>query len=436
MNILFRLTNGEIYNFENYTKFSELIDNLEPDPSIPIDVLDPFTIDDFKKAHFNYLGYCDFKNALNDIKLKTKLWEFEEIKELSGKYTDLNNPVLEWLMVKETNEEKILREKIKNNYYPLNMREIEAEYRIILDCNQFFDYYFLDCERPSYDKRDYGEYDYKFYNALRVASWHGNLEIVKWFIGLGFVNKRDLGDVFVDSCLHNRLENAKWFYDNLPFDSIDFQCIKPETVISSEDDCPNLINYILSNCSSWHNLDILKWMYSLERFKFIFEERINIYVSNSIYKDLGETTEWLISLPEFDKDKFIEERFDNLFLQYIRNDKVEVLQWLHNLLEDKHKPRENVQILFESSCMSSHSMAAKYIYNLCKNKNFGEIDIHANNDELFFTACRYTFYEIVDWFYKLDMDYFDNYMASNKEFKASTSIKPTYFSILKQNILL
>jgi len=86
----FRLQDGHIFEFK-YSKYSEFIDNLEPEPGIIIDVLEPFTLEDFETAQIEYNKYVVFKEALEDIITTRKLWFKEELRELV-KY-DLNNPV-------------------------------------------------------------------------------------------------------------------------------------------------------------------------------------------------------------------------------------------------------------------------------------------------------------------------------------------------------
>jgi hypothetical protein len=48
MDLKFRLQNGEIYEFKNYTKYSRLIDELDLNPDVIIDTLEQFTKEDFE----------------------------------------------------------------------------------------------------------------------------------------------------------------------------------------------------------------------------------------------------------------------------------------------------------------------------------------------------------------------------------------------------
>jgi len=427
MKIQFQLVNGEIYTFENYSNYSELIENLEPDLNIPIEILEPFTIEEFKIANLNYISYISFKNAILDIKSKRKLWNLEELTDLSSKY-DLDNPVLNWLMVKETYEEKKLKENIKKSYYPLKINEFN---KLDLEVDNFFDYYFIDCEKPDYIKRDFGIYNYNYYNGLRLSCCYANLEIVKWFLSLEFVNRKDLGEIFIDSCIYNRVNRAKWFYENLPFDNIDYKCIHHGSLLSKEEDLEQFINYILSICCSWHSFDTLKWLYSIDEFYNILKKNVNKLLINTLNKSIGEISDWFITLPEFNKNNFIETSFNKIFTELIYSNNLDTLEWLLKLLDDTHKPFPNSIEFFKYACFTYRFNIAKFIYNLSIIGDFSVIDIHDNNDEIFYVVCRYEFTEIIDWLYQLDMTYYDNYIENNINFK-NCSIKPCYFRKFKK----
>jgi len=105
----FRLQDGHIFDFE-YTKYSDFIDNLEPEPGIIIDVLEPFTLEDFEISRVKYQKYSVYREYLDYIETHPKSYSLEKLIELS-KY-DLNNPVLEWLMIRETSEDKEIKKVI------------------------------------------------------------------------------------------------------------------------------------------------------------------------------------------------------------------------------------------------------------------------------------------------------------------------------------
>jgi len=198
----FRLTDNNIFEFK-YSKYSEFIDNLEPEPDVIIDVLEPFTLEDFETAQIEYYKYVVFKEALEDIIKNKNLRSKEELKELS-KY-ELNNPVLEWLMIMETRDEKEIKEK-------LSLKSFELEH---IDKDNIILYSFINKSIQD-----------KFNNTCRM----GHLKSAQWLYNLHDENKVDDEKInihwageepFREACKNGHLEVAQWLYNFVYDESVE-----------------------------------------------------------------------------------------------------------------------------------------------------------------------------------------------------------------------
>jgi len=212
----FRLTDNNIFDFE-YFKYSEYIDNLEPEPGVIIDVLEPFTLEDFETAQIEYNKYVVFKEALEDIITSEALWSKEDLIEFS-KY-DLNNPVLEWLMIRETKDDKEIKEKL--SLESLELKDINKDniilYSIINKSNQ--DKFIWVCERGYLKVAQWlyslGGVDIHIYDEhpFGLACWNGHLEVARWLYSLGDVNIHiNDEEAFICTCRNGHLEVAQWLY--------------------------------------------------------------------------------------------------------------------------------------------------------------------------------------------------------------------------------
>jgi len=251
----FRLTDNNIFEFK-YSKYSEFIDNLEPEPSVIIDVLEPFTLEDFETAYREYNKYVAFKEALEDIITIRKLWSKTELKELV-KY-DLNNPVLEWLMIRETRDDKEIKEKLSLDSFEIFQIKSDS---IIL-------YYLVNKTN-----------EYKFINACQK----GHLEVAQWLYSLGGVNIHiDDEYAFSWTCRMGHLEMAQWLYT------------LGGVNIHIYNECP-----FRWACEKGH-LEVAQWLYSLGG--------LNIHIDNEYAFRWAcgnghlETAQWLWSLGGFHKE--------------------------------------------------------------------------------------------------------------------------------------
>jgi len=282
----FRLTDNNIFEFK-YSKYSEFIDNLEPEPEVIIDVLEPFTLEEFETAQIEYNKYVVFKEALEDIIKNKNLWSKEELKELS-KY-ELNNPVLEWLMIMETRDEKEIKEKLSLVSFKLS--EIKSD-NIIL-------YYFVD--KINQDKFNW-------------ACEKGHLEVAQWLYSLGDVNIHIKDDeVFRWACQNGNLEVAQWLYSlggvNIHFkdeEAFTWTCVYSHLKVAQWLYSLGGVDIHIHNdkvfrwaCEKGH-LKVAQWLYTLGD--------VNIHIHNEdafrwacFYGHL-EVAQWLWSLGGFHKE--------------------------------------------------------------------------------------------------------------------------------------
>jgi len=212
----FRLTDNNIFEFK-YSKYSEFIDNLEPEPGIIIDVLEPFTLEDFETAQIEYNKYVVFKEALEDIITIRKLWSKEELREFS-KY-DLNNPVLEWLMIRDNREDKEIKEILSLD--SLELKNIDKDniilYYLVNNTNkEKFGWVckegHLEVAQWLYTLGDVNIYSNDEY-PFRTACFYGHLEVAQWLYTLGDVNIHLHNEcAFRWACQNGHLEVAQWLY--------------------------------------------------------------------------------------------------------------------------------------------------------------------------------------------------------------------------------
>jgi len=197
-----------------------------------------------------------FKDALEDIITIRKLWSKVKLKELS-KY-DLNNPVLEWLMIRDIRGDKEIKEILSLSSY--DIIKIKSD-NIIL--------YYLS-ERTNEDK---------FVWTCQM----GHIKVAQWLYSLGDVDIHNNKDfAFCSACWNNHLEVAQWLYFLGGID-IHFDYELP---------------FRLTNQRG--HLKLAQWIYSLGG--------INIHIVNQFAfrwackNNHLETAQWLWSLGGFYKD--------------------------------------------------------------------------------------------------------------------------------------
>jgi len=339
----FRLTDNNIFEIK-YSKYSEFIDNLEPEPGVIIDVLEPFTLEDFETAQIEYNKYVVFKEALEDIIKNKKLWSKEELIELS-KY-DLNNPVLEWLMIRETREDKEIKEKLSLDSFELS--QVNKDSIILYNIAEKTNDEFLSwaCEKGHLEvaKWLYMIYQSSEFSlggeninsileiAFKKACDNGHLEVAKWLFSVslpigGIDLHKNREEIFRRVCIFGKLEVAKWLYNI----TLNFEVIN----IHIEDE------YVFRHCCQFGHLHILKWLYEISL------GCINIHIKNEepfkracIYGNL-KIAQWLYCLGGVD----IHIQNEYAFRWACKEGRLEVAQWLWSLggfhkegIKTRHQP--------------------------------------------------------------------------------------------------
>lgn len=190
INLKFRLTSGEIFEWRDYRGYLDLIENLDPENDAIIEIMEPFLMIDFEMSYLQYKRYMDFKDALDDIRTKRKFRTNEEMKYLTYYYLD--SKLLKWLaIVRETPEEKeiIAEMRERDLYYRMDIYKIKYDSVVL--------YYQSGVSK-----------DGLFVAACR----NGHIKTAKWL--LTFENDiYDLEIGFFMACFYNHINIAKWIYN-------------------------------------------------------------------------------------------------------------------------------------------------------------------------------------------------------------------------------
>jgi len=300
MDLKFRLQNGEIYIFKNYTKYSRLIDELDLNPDIIIDTLEPFTIEDFETAHLEYHKYVCFRNTIDDIISKKEIVDifskkkFDELiseKEISK--FNLNYPIFEWLMISETKEDKDIKDFL--SFDEINYCNIKSD--------NIFLYYII------YNKTNQEKFN--------QACWSGHINSAQWLYTLGDVDINRLPDyVFITACENGHIKLIQWLYTHgiKPFDK------------------ENINDYVLFRnvCGRGH-LQLAQWIYSLyDEEHYIGIEIAFFSACDNNYLDVAQ---WLYSLDD-KEDIDIHKNHEFLFNRCIKDgsfDSIDMSKWLWSL---------------------------------------------------------------------------------------------------------
>jgi hypothetical protein len=237
MSILkFRLTTGDIFEF-NYYGYSQYIEALEPEEDIIIDLFEPFTKEDFETAIPDYLKYVEFRKLIHLIETNYKLWQNLDHSLFLSKLTDLPSfnldfPVLEWLIIKLSKEEKYFLKQI-DDYTNKNKFLYESD-KIPYDMDSIF-LYFIDSST----------FNYKFKNACLKS----HFKVMDFLYQSGKVNLHFHDDMFFTlSCSINNYFSMRWLY------------YKSEGKINIHLDN----QYIIKTACCIGNLEMVKWLFSLE----------------------------------------------------------------------------------------------------------------------------------------------------------------------------
>jgi len=397
--IQFNLLDKSTYNF-NYFGYSEYIDILET--TDPIEILDPFTIEDLEKAYQEYLKFVNFKHALSDNKKKIKLWSKEELEELI-KY-NLENQFLKFLVINETLEEKRIKWKLLTDNTFLTGEDLNLDIIdfYINDTNGLLEKMNLACltNNINVSKWLYSQLlenlslTTNTFNKIfaDIICKNGYLEMAKWLYSTGSVTNIHYlhENAFYNACSNNHLELAKWIYS---LETIDI----------------NIINdYIFRNVCKKQHLNILKWLYSLKPIN-IHSENDEAFITSCLNGNL-EIAQWLYSLDYIN----IHENEELIFRRCCFYGRLEIVQWLISLGDLNVSIKENMA--FSNSCYSGNLDLCKYLYSLGCAGN-----INTNNLGLCY-ACTNGHLEIAKWLYELSSNDLIELNINNLKFTFCESI--------------
>lgn len=323
MNLKFKLLNGEIFEFNEYNGYSEFIDNLEPKENEIINVLESFITEDFEIAYIEYKKYVGFKDAIKQIINNGNVIKKEDFIELS-RY-ELKNPILDWLMINDTTEEKEIKEMASLD--SLKLKDIEKDnilFYYLFNTNDM-DKFRLSCRKGHIKV---AKWLYNFDNEKRIdihkdndmsfsnACLEGHLDIAKWLYSLGGVNIHLKSEyIFKWSCGLGRLEVAKWLYShggiNIHIDSeyaFWAACGRGHLEVARWLYSLGDIN-IHNNpkptfefvCENGH-LEVAQWLYDIDPIMIMFLYGRNAFNVACLYGRL-EIVKWLYSFGNFSKNE-------------------------------------------------------------------------------------------------------------------------------------
>jgi hypothetical protein len=391
MDLKFKLIDNQIFDFRGYTKYSEYIENLEREPEVIINVLEPFTIEQFETAHLEYQKYVVFKEVIEDIKSNRKLWSKEELIEFS-KY-NLNNSILEWLKISETTEDKEIKDFIEDIQEVLEFISLK------------------------------------------------NMEILKDNIILYYL----LNDVnqlkFNFACNKNHLQVAQWFYTHFKQDFTSKDEIKAideikegdeikEEIINKDDEDDNDSDYsylvddndddlislgdridihfrndkIFLNCSYYGSLDVMKWLYEISQ----ETGGINIHMmddlpfSDACEEGHFEMARWLYDISKSSTLININSNNYRAFRMSCISGKLEIAQWLYELSGGNIDIHLWNDFIFIHTCKNGHLEVAQWLYLISQSS--GGLNIHTQNNEAFKSAIQNGHLDIAQWLYSLGVE--------------------------------
>ena len=244
-------------------------------------------------------------------------------------------------------------------------------------------------------------------------------------------------DEFIDEvpfhffCRHNYIEIAKEYINNFDFDinykdneAIALSC--QENSLEMAKLCYELGGDILVK-NYWcllvsvqrENLQIIEWIYSLNKIDFNINEdyffrlactlgkietakllhsfgNVDVHTNDEIVFSSAclsgdlELAKWLYEIGNFNINKD-----DDIIFRYLcQLGYIDILKWIYSISEiNIHYDKENA---FRSAVFHGHNEVVKWIYSL------GNVKIKSNNHEAFMTSCESNNIELAKWFSEIN----------------------------------
>jgi hypothetical protein len=469
MEYRFRFPDGEIFIWENYSKHSKLLDELDPDPSTPIDIIGDFTYEDFEKAHILYQKYMLFKEDIKDFKeiMMNFSFDLSDNKDLISKYSldaEFNEKDTE-----EDREEKdkendtpsfsILGLRDEDIYDYLDSTEKSKKHNYIKTCNfrgkiiEKYNKKFIDFINST-DEIDFNNPVFEWLMIHKSKEETEFIEFIKntykpeykeLVISLSSYQKQEIEssklqeikydnlmvylsiDFFTNSLINTSIRNGhiksfEWLYNyyivkELPF-SIDSYYDEKTSVYWGLDHDLDWVNFFELACY-FGELEIAQFLYSTGKYNFnpswfkplliaCSENRINI-------------VKWIFSLDQFktikDGSITVEPKTDD---QIYDEGDLEFLKW---------------DAFYYSSCLSSLELT-KWIYEN------GISEIKTNLDikwkRLIKTVLKSNKLELIQWFYEIKEALFkstiDTYIFKELCLEANLEIIKFVYEIVPEKI--
>lgn len=312
--IRFQNLDGIEFTFSNLI-YSELIKAMEPDEDNVIKLFENYSEIEIEEAKNKYEKYVKFKEIIEKIRSDKNSWKHpdEIIDRLrEGCVYDFNNSLLNWLMIKETDEDKSFKNLfIKFTLYDRNKLDYhyyghELEYIKIRSDNISL-YWIVDLLRGR------REYNFKTVNVFTfnvlMAMINGHIGVCKELKELDYI---DFDIVFKYTCISGKMDIMNWIYS------------------SCELNLEKIYDDIFYRVFFTKNIKVIDWFYNLDkkRGKVNLEKLIEIGYNKLDGNDLAILI-WIYSKKPLELEKLL--RIGKVNLDKI-NEKF-FLEWICEVYE-------------------------------------------------------------------------------------------------------
>lgn len=293
---------------------------------------------------------------------------------------ELIDLISQWLTLQE-----MLNLSLTNKYFCLLIQQNH----FYLFCNKSFNmnreiYIRNLMQNTNYFSRFYSNHSEKFDCnwIFKLTCMHNKLEIAKWLKEIcPQINIRSDNDIILQNvCRFGCLKIAKWIIE-----------ICPEIITQIE----NNINFFHFACEQGH-FEIIQWLKEIC-------PKINIsshddYAFRVVCEDgYFEIAKWLV---EIYAETYHSDYIDKIFrFACTHCDNLEFVEWFIKKYPQINV-RANEDYAFKCACASGHLQIAKLLKQVCP-----QIDVRSSNDYAFELACKYGHLETVKWLTTFCLDY-------------------------------